>query len=336
MTSSELTLRCSQCDVSTICHIASQGRGTPTLTFVVDTYAVLVTGPAGAGKSTFCASLITHAQSLGRSVHLFNLDPAADKFEYPPSIDIKDLVSLEEVMEDLQLGPNGGLIYCFEYLMNNLDWLQEQMGDYDDDYLIIDCPGQIELYTHIPVLPKLAKLLTSTMGIQLVSVYLLESQFMEDSAKYFSGVLSAMSCMVGLEVPSVNVMSKMDLVKKGTTGAKRRKQVDRFLDPDPELLRESANRTTNPKFHALNSALVQLIEDFNMVQFLPLDVTDEESIGVVLSHIDNAIQYGEHEEPKEPHDVSLDRPSRGKKNPDQGVVLLWKKQMDHGDFDVAE
>lgn len=27
-----------------------------------------------------------------------------------------------------------------------------------------------------------------------------------------------------------------------------------------------------------------------MVQFLPLDVTDEDSIGVVLSHIDNAIQ----------------------------------------------
>ncbi len=54
-----------------------------------------------------------------------------------------------------------------------------------------------------------------------------------------------------------------------------------------------------------------------MVQFLPLDVTDEESVGVVLSHIDNAIQYGEHEEPKEPHDVSpapseegLDAPAR--------------------------
>ncbi|ORY56538.1 GPN-loop GTPase, partial [Leucosporidium creatinivorum] len=196
-----------------------------------------------------------------------------------PSIDIKDLISLEEVMEDLELGPNGGLIYCFEYLMNNLDWLQESLGDFEDDYLIIDCPGQIELYTHIP-----------------------------DPAKYFSGVLSAMSCMVGLEVPSVNVMSKMDLVKKGTTGEKRRKDVNRFLDPDPELLRESAKKSTNPKFHALNSALVQLIEDFNMVQFLPLDVTDEESIGVVLSHIDNAIQYGEHEEPK----------------------------MDEGDFDVGE
>ncbi|KAI5480786.1 hypothetical protein MNV49_007193 [Pseudohyphozyma bogoriensis] len=275
-------------------------------------YAVLVTGPAGAGKSTFCASLITHAQSLGRSVHLFNLDPAADKFEYPPSIDIKDLISLDEVMEDLELGPNGGLIYCFEYLMNNLDWLSESLGDFEDDYLIIDCPGQIELTSHIPVLPNLVKLLTSTMNIQLVSVYLLESQFMEDTAKYFSGVLSAMSSMIALSVPHVNVMSKMDLVKKGTTGARKKRDVERFLDPDSELLRESANKETNPKFHQLNSALVQLIEDFNMVQFLPLDVTDEDSIGTVLSHIDNAIQYGEHEEVKEPQD------------------------MDGGDFDVGE
>lgn len=67
------------------------------------------------------------------------------------------------------------------------------------------------------------------MSISLVSVYLLESQFMEDSAKYFAGVLSAMSCMVSLEVPCVNIMSKMDLVKKGTTGAKRRKDVNRFV-----------------------------------------------------------------------------------------------------------
>lgn len=150
------------------------------------------------------------------------------------------------------------------------------------------------------------------MSIQLVSVYLLESQFMEDPAKYFSGVLSAMSCMVSLEVPSVNVMSKMDLVKKGKQGQKRRRVVERFLDPDPELLRERADAATNPKFHDLNSAIVQLvspylllsdtfldsfvwptrqIEDFNMVQFLPLDISDEDSIAAVLSHIDNAIQY---------------------------------------------
>jgi hypothetical protein len=30
-----------------------------------------------------------------------------------------------------------------------------------------------------------------------------------------------------------------------------------------------------------------------MVNFLPLDIADEESIQYVLSHIDNSIQYGE-------------------------------------------
>jgi GTPase SAR1 family protein len=57
--------------------------------------------------------------------------------------DIRELISLEDVMEELKLGPNGGLIYCMEYLEENLeDWFSEQMEDYiDDDYLIFDCPG---------------------------------------------------------------------------------------------------------------------------------------------------------------------------------------------------
>jgi hypothetical protein len=52
-----------------------------------------------------------------------NLDPAAEEFAFEPDLDIKDLISLEDVMEEMSLGPNGGLIYCFEFLMENLDWL---------------------------------------------------------------------------------------------------------------------------------------------------------------------------------------------------------------------
>jgi len=79
-------------------------------------YAVLVTGPAGAGKSTFSKSFITHLSTLKRTGHLVNLDPAADaaSFEYEPAIDIKDLISLEDAMNELGYGPNGGLVYCFE------------------------------------------------------------------------------------------------------------------------------------------------------------------------------------------------------------------------------
>ena len=55
----------------------------------------------------------------------------------------------------------------------------------------------------------------------------------------------------------------------------------------------------NIKYQKLNNALAQIIEDFSMVQFVPLDNTDEESITNVLLHIDNAIQYGEDLDVKE-------------------------------------
>jgi GPN-loop GTPase len=59
-----------------------------------------------------------------RRASYVNLDPAAEDFtweptiglspSYKPNTDIRELVSLEDVMEELELGPNGGLVYCFE------------------------------------------------------------------------------------------------------------------------------------------------------------------------------------------------------------------------------
>jgi hypothetical protein len=46
---------------------------------------------------------------------MVNLDPAAEHFSYPVSTDIRELISLDDVMEELGMGPNGGLIYCMEY-----------------------------------------------------------------------------------------------------------------------------------------------------------------------------------------------------------------------------
>ncbi|PPR06581.1 hypothetical protein CVT24_001762 [Panaeolus cyanescens] len=278
-------------------------------------YAVLVTGPAGAGKTTFTASFLNHLRITKRTAHLVNLDPAAEptSFEFEPAIDIKDLVSLEDVMTELEYGPNGGLVYCFEYLLQNMDWLEEELGGYEDDYLIFDCPGQIELYTHHPFLPTLVQNL-NRMGIRTSAVYLIESQFMEDRYKFFSGVLSAMSAMVNLEIPWINIMSKMDLVTPNAdnesggprNGMRKRKDIARYLDPDPLLLatrQGEEGNSSNPRFHALNQAIVHLIEDHPLVSFLPLDLTNPDSLETVISHIDYAMQYGEDEEPKEPHDL---------------------------------
>ena len=125
------------------------------------------------------------------------MDPAAEYFAYEPDVDIRELIAIEDVMEDeeLRLGPNGGLVFCMEHLTENFDWLQEQMDPVDDDYFIIDCPGQIELYTHLDVMRIIVEKL-KTWDITIGAVFLMDSQFLVERGKYLSGVMTALSCMV--------------------------------------------------------------------------------------------------------------------------------------------
>jgi len=118
-----------------------------------------------------------------------------------------------------------------------------------------------------------------------------------------------------LEIPHVNILSKMDLVK-GQVG---RRELKRFLDPDTSLLdddpaddgveegtgdpQESQSMMRGSSFKRLNRAVAQLIDSFSMVSYLKLDVQDEDSVGSILSYIDDAIQYHEAQEPKEPNDA---------------------------------
>ncbi|KAK1725646.1 GPN-loop GTPase [Colletotrichum acutatum] len=231
-------------------------------------------------------------------------------------------------MEEVGLGPNGGLIYCFEFLMENLDFLTEALDNLTEEYLIIfDMPGQIELYTHIPILPALARFLSQpgSLDIRLCAAYLLEATFVVDRAKFFAGTLSAMSAMIMLEIPHINVLSKMDLVKDQV----RKKDLKRFLTPDTGLLDDDpisiAAAGGEPddgrgevhdrdlvmrgrSFQRLNRAVAGLIESFSMVNYLKLDNTDEDSVGAILSYVDDIIQYHEAQEPKELKDEEFDEP----------------------------
>lgn len=255
-------------------------------------------GPAGVGKSTFCNAMVSHLQSIGRRAHIVNLDPAAEPSQYEFTVDIRDLISLQDVMEEMELGPNGGLVYCFEYLLQNLDWLDEEIGEFNDEYLIFDCPGQIELYTHIPVLPTIVKHLQQHLNFNLCATYLLEAPFIIDRSKFFSGALSAMSAMILLELPHINILSKIDLIKDEYS----KKQLKKFLSPDPLLLLNDVNKETNPRFQQLNESIAHLVDDFGMVQFLPLEAKNPESIRTILSYIDDVTQWAESQEPKEPND----------------------------------
>ncbi len=81
--------------------------------------------------------------------------------------------------------------------------------------------GQIELYTHIPAMRQLVNQLQK-WDFRLCGVFLLDSQFLVEPAKFFSGVMTALSSMVTLELPHINVLSKMDLLDQAS-----RRQVEK-------------------------------------------------------------------------------------------------------------
>ncbi|XP_071482232.1 GPN-loop GTPase 3-like [Diadema antillarum] len=264
-------------------------------------YAQIVMGPAGSGKSTYCSNVQKHCETIGRQAHVVNLDPAAEFFDYQPVADIRELIEVGDVMEDesLRLGPNGGLIFCMEYFAQNFDWLQEQLGEVDGDYIIIDCPGQIELYTHIPVMRQLVDTLRS-WDFRICGVFLIDAQFMVDTAKFFSGMLSALSTMVNLEIPHINIMSKMDLLN-----AASKKNIERFLDPDPkELVMEEEHMSE--KFQKLNMSIANLIDDYSLVRFMPLDPSEEDSMSDILFSIDSNLQFDEDQDVRIPRDEEGD------------------------------
>lgn len=111
-------------------------------------FGQVVIGPPGSGKTTYCHGMREFLGRIGRKVAVVNLDPANEGMPYPCAVDISELITLPDVMESLKLGPNGGLIYCMEYLEANLDWLQEKLAAFRGHYYLFDCPGQVELYTH--------------------------------------------------------------------------------------------------------------------------------------------------------------------------------------------
>lgn len=126
-------------------------------------YGQVVIGPPGAGKTTYCGAAKEFLTGTGRKVILVNLDPANDALPFTPDIDITDIISLGEAIDILKLGPNGGLLYCMEFIEKNFDLFEDRLSAYakEEYYFIFDCPGQVELYTHHSAMKNILKKLLS-------------------------------------------------------------------------------------------------------------------------------------------------------------------------------
>lgn len=273
-------------------------------------YGQIIIGPSGSGKTSYCSIIQKMAQTLKRNIHIINLDPASEYLPYTARSDIKTLITLEDVMEAYKLGPNGGLIYCMEYLLENIDWLEDELNSIcEDDYVIFDLPGQIELYSHLLIIPKIISKLKK-IGFSLCSVCMIDSTFLYDDMKFVSGVLAALNFSISLDLPALNVLTKCDLVAdKGFLDRKIGKVRETCFDYEMEafLEKEGHEGTEDDqdigffekKYDSLKMKIEKIIDEFGLVSFLKLDISDEQTIYDLIYEADYCIQYGENLEPEE-------------------------------------
>ena len=253
-------------------------------------FGQVVIGPPGSGKTTYCHGMSQFLSNVGRKVAIINLDPANDTVPYEADVDIGDLVQLEEVMDTMGLGPNGALIYCMEFLEKNFEWLMTKINELEkDSYLIIDCPGQVELYTHNDSVRNILKKLEK-FGTRLCAVHLVDSHYCSDPSKFISVCLTSLNTMLQIELPHVNVLSKVDLVEKY---GKLKFNIDFYTEVlDLEYLVEAmADDPFTKKYKKLNEALTDLVQNYSLVNFVPLNVESKERMLVVKNHVDKANGY---------------------------------------------
>jgi len=328
-------------------------------------YGQVVAGPPGSGKTTYCTGMQEYLRLLGRNAWVVNLDPAnevppktkkaandsddivtaTDYIEseiendlpYDALLDVcSSVVNLSSVMKQLGLGPNGGLVYCMEYLEAHcnevIDMIEKKIRDQEDDaYLIFDLPGQIELYTHGTAVPRLLSKLVKTLDLRLVAVQLIDSHYCTEPANFLSAALLGTTVMLKLELPTVNILSKIDLLtnygplpfslefftdcqdlerlvpylqQQGDFDSNDNEDdfiisnqgnFDKYSyadDPDYQLARKA--KSSSPFFRKhkrLHKVMAEIVEEFGLISFLPLDISSAESVGRVLAKIDKCNGY---------------------------------------------
>ena len=266
-------------------------------------YGQLVVGPPGSGKTTFCATLKQVLEQLGRPVAVVNLDPANELLPYEAAVSISELIQTTDVMEQMNLGPNGAMVYCMEYLLTNWDWLAEKVRGLPSGklktgsgtevtttpYLIFDCPGQVELYTHneafSQLIGKITHQKTSGLDLRLVAVYLVDALCCSDSGRFVSCLASTLSAMLHLQLPHVNLLSKVDLIPKSS-----RFSLNYYCEVMDlsYLVEDLADEPFLRKYKSLTSAIADTIESYSLVSFTPVSVNDKRTLVRALRVIDRA------------------------------------------------
>ncbi|KAM9887143.1 hypothetical protein OXX69_013407, partial [Metschnikowia pulcherrima] len=259
-------------------------------------FGQIIIGPPGSGKSTYCHGMHQFLSAIGRKSAVINLDPANDTLPYPScSFDIRDYVDVEDIMETHNLGPNGGLMFAIESLKENaMDEIMATWADLGrDTYLLFDCPGQVELFTHHTAFFQMFKRLEKSADARLCVVSLVDSLYLTSPSSYVSVLLLSLRSMLQLDMPHVNVLSKIDKINSYGKLAMRLDYYTEAQDLDflEEFIKEECPTVLGKNYVRLTQMISELVEDYNLVSFQVLAIENKQTMINLLQIIDKANGY---------------------------------------------
>lgn len=177
---------------------------------------------AGSGKTTLLQrlqadlALATSGGSPTKVPYLINLDPAVLDTPYEPNVDICDTIDYKQVMQQYGLGPNGAIMTCLNLFVTKWDQvlglLEERESDYD--VVLVDTPGQIEIFTW----SASGAIMSSTLASARPTViaYVMDVERCTSSPiAFMSNMLFACSIMYKTDLPMILVLNKTDLCDPG-------------------------------------------------------------------------------------------------------------------------
>ncbi|XP_076834814.1 GPN-loop GTPase 1 isoform X2 [Brachyhypopomus gauderio] len=176
---------------------------------------LIVLGMAGSGKTTFVQRLTAYLHSQKTPPYVINLDPAVHEVPFPANIDIRDTVNYKEVMKQYGLGPNGGIVTSLNLFATRFDQVMKfiEKKQNDSKYVLIDTPGQIEVFTWSASGTIITEALASSFPC--VIMYVMDTSRCVNPVTFMSNMLYACSILYKTKLPFIVVMNKTDIIDHG-------------------------------------------------------------------------------------------------------------------------
>ena len=171
--------------------------------------SIFLTGTAGSGKSLLTSKIYEYYTRNGAFAAILNLDPGVETLPYTCDIDVRDHVDVVSIMKQYDLGPNGAMIMANDLIASKIDDIQNQINNVNPDYLLIDTPGQIELFAYRIIGPFLVQNLNLE---EKTSIFLFDGALITTPVNFVSIALLATSVKLRFKLPTINVLTKIDLI----------------------------------------------------------------------------------------------------------------------------